>query len=203
MTFNPDQPLDRLWAATRPEEPSADTFDRLWTNVEARAAKPETPAILEFTGWKSWGLKLAIVAQAAALLIAGFVALNRHNGPTEVAASRSKVFKDHDLRVEEGQTLFAMLGMGHGGLTGVEPRPQIMRSDTDMVAVETDVLSFMEAFRNVPDHDLRVKEGATLFVSIDGIGELASIETRPQVPGSETDVVAVESDVLNFMESLK
>ena len=100
-------------------------------------------------------------------------------------------------------TLVVSLGLESGMLNGSELRPQVTCSETDMVAVETDVLSFMESFRTIPVHNLRAKEGETLFVSLDGIGELARVETRPQLPESETDMVAVESDVLNFMESFK
>ena len=100
-------------------------------------------------------------------------------------------------------TLVVSLGLESGMLNGSELRPQVACSETDMVAVETDVLSFMESFRTIPVHNLHAKEGETLFVSLDGIGELARVETRPQLPESETDMVAVESDVLNFMESFK
>lgn len=202
MYLNQNDPLDRLWAATRPEEPGPEVFDKIWSSVSAQAAEPEPPAILAFVNWKQWGLSVAIAAQAAALLIAGVIALRRPapsagfpvNTGIEVAAST--------VRIASGSTAIASLGIQPGQPATIEIRPQVAQSETDMVAVESDILGFMEAYRKVQEHDLRVKEGSTLFASIDFIGELARVETRPQVAESETDMVAVESVVLAYMESL-
>ena len=132
---------DALWDATRPEEPPAEAFDALWGRVVARSSRPE-PVVLPFLSparWKRWGMAAAVAAQAAALLIGGSALLLQ---PARVAAM--PVYE-----LEEGTTLVVTLG------DGVRPvaraRPQMSESDTDTVAVELDVLNFMESLDSPAD----------------------------------------------------
>lgn len=146
MALNQNSSLDRLWAATQPTEPSAEVFDKIWAKATAQAAEPEAPTILAFSGWRKWGLIAAVTAQAAALLVAAFVAWN-HPAPVDNSLAMGPAptpVQVHDLRVEEGKTLFVSLD-GKGMMASVELRPETPESETDVVAVETDVLSFMES----------------------------------------------------------
>lgn len=77
-----DARLDRLWEATRPPEPSAVAWDRMWANVSEAldrraAARPVSvpapapaPAMVVVRGrWHRSGLVAFAVAQAAVILI--------------------------------------------------------------------------------------------------------------------------------------
>src|SRR4051794_26183709 len=60
--------LDRIWAATRPAEPPPAAFDALWARVsEAADAEPARPIRFPL-----WGVTVAGLAAAAALLVACF-----------------------------------------------------------------------------------------------------------------------------------
>lgn len=136
--------LDRLWAATRPEEPSAETFDRLWNAALARASEPE---VVRFPGAKAWGLGLAIFAQAAALLVAAGLALRaptrKEAGPAPVEAP--VVASVPEIQVDGGTIPIVHLGDRRGVIRGVEIRPQTPESETDMVADDLAVLGHMES----------------------------------------------------------
>jgi len=88
----PGDALDRLWAATRPTEPSPEQLDRLWGEVLARASEPD---VLPISRFRSWGMSL---------------------------------------------------GDGRGVVQGVDVRPQAPLSDTDQMADDLAVLSFMESY---------------------------------------------------------
>jgi hypothetical protein len=152
--------LDRLWAVTRPEEPSPDMFDRIWANVRDRAFEPETLPFKPVAAWKRWGLALAVVAQAAALLIAGFVALRApgngrlaQNGAIaslHVDSKADQAAKNaprpvHEFRLAPGMTFFVNLD-GKGLIRDIKEQPQSPQSDIDVVTAESDVLNFMESY---------------------------------------------------------
>ena len=146
MSFDHNDALDRLWAATRPEEPSAASFDRLWAQVCARDSEPRALAFATARPWRRWGLALAVAAQAAALLVAGFVALNRPE-PIQVARG-PEVALPHAgevLLLAVGTTGFLTLG-ADGVMVEFEVRPEMPGSETDVVAIESDVLNFMESY---------------------------------------------------------
>ncbi|MDB5350586.1 MAG: hypothetical protein JWN86_1833 [Planctomycetota bacterium] len=128
--------LNRVWNATRPEEPSSSAFDTMWAKTEAMVSEPEILPFVSASGWKRWGLALVTVAQAAVILIAGMYGLSR---PTPAIASM------HDYRVEEGTTLVVRLDGSRGVISAIEVRPQRGESDTDMVAADLDVLNYMES----------------------------------------------------------
>lgn len=136
-------PLDRIWLATRPEVPSAEAFDAMWAEVTARASEPEVLPMSGVAAWKRWTLGAAIVAQAAGLLIAASSALAPPR-PIQVAQTSAPTL--HDTRVEAFFTTFVLLD-ARGNVQAVEARPQVIdESDTDIVAAESDVLSFMESY---------------------------------------------------------
>jgi len=128
--------LEHIWAATRPDELSGAAFDAIWAKAVAKAAEPEILPFAPSPSWKRWGMALVVVAQAAGILLAAMYALSR---PTPAVASV------HDYCIEEGTTLVVRLDGGRGQISAVEVRPQRSESDTDMVAVDLDVLNYMES----------------------------------------------------------
>jgi len=142
-------PLDTIWSATRPEAPSPQAFDAMWAEVTARAAEPEILPMPGFANWKRWALGAAILAQAAALLVAATSALGPPRPVVEVAKAAPAppaAPKLHDYRVDAGFTTFVVLD-ARGEVKAVEARPQATDdSETDIVAAESDVLSFMESY---------------------------------------------------------
>ena len=139
--------LETIWTATRPEEPSAEAFDTLWAVVTARASEPEILPMSGYSGWRRWALGGAIVAQAAGLLIAAAIALAPPK-TVEVAKVPPPTPPPtlHHYRVDAGFTTFVRLD-ARGAVQAVEARPQATDdSETDVVAAESDILSFMESY---------------------------------------------------------
>lgn len=128
--------LDQIWDATRPEDLPSSAFDAIWAKASVAASQPEVLPFVSTPSWRRWGVALMAMAQAAAILAAGLYALSR---PTPAVAAV------HDYRIEEGTTLVVRLDGGPGVISAVEVRPQRSRSDTDMVAVDLDVLNYMES----------------------------------------------------------
>jgi len=128
--------LDSIWDDTRPAELSGPAFDAIWAKATVAASEPEILPFVPTPAWKRWGVGLLALAQAAGILIACLYALSR---PTPAVAAV------HDYQIEEGTTLVVRLDGGPGEITSVEVRPQRGRSDTDMVAVDLDVLNYMES----------------------------------------------------------
>ena len=86
---DPTPDLDRAWAATRPEPPSAEALDALWAaasrELDRVAAAPMTLTAPRAGRSRPVGL---ILAQAAALLLAaGLVVARRPAGPVAVVAT--------------------------------------------------------------------------------------------------------------------
>jgi len=126
---------NEIWDATRPEEPSAQAFDALWERVTVLAAEPR-PATLRFGSaatWKRAGLAVAVMAQAAAILIAALVVVNR---PTPVAAM--PVYE-----IEEGTTL--VVSLGDGSQPTIRIQDNLSASETDTVGIDLGVLGHMES----------------------------------------------------------
>ena len=158
MNREPDQndTLDRLWAATRPEEPSAEIFDRIWAEVCDRASRPETLAFTPVASWKRWGLEVGVLAQAAAMMIAAFVALRQPDpakvDPNGPITPPPQLARDHDsakmfppILLAAGTTAFVDLDR-HGLVKEVKFQPQVPESNTDIQTAEADVLNFMESY---------------------------------------------------------
>lgn len=131
--------LDRLWAITRPEEPSAEAFQDLWATVMAEADAPELVAVPWSPRRRRWGMAALAGAQAAAFLMAGLLALDRRPSPV--------VAKVYEFRAEGGTTLIVRLD----GPRGVVPSVLVSDPATangagpDMVAADLDVLNYMES----------------------------------------------------------
>jgi hypothetical protein len=153
--------FDRLWEATRPPEPSAASWDRLWARVAAGLR--ETPAAVPMSRtargpWR-W-IALAAVAQAAAVLIAGAIYLRTQQAPAAstimpvAVAAPSPVL---EFELSEGQTLFLEVGE-RGDRIVCRPKlvdtASLMVADledsptdpyADAVAFSMDILNVMEA----------------------------------------------------------
>lgn len=148
MRPNQNQPegrldlLDRAWAATRPELPDPSAFDRIWAGVTAEVERPEV-VVIPFARPKTWIMAMAAVAQAAALVIGGFVAL-RAPAPNLVAVAPRASATVSECVGAEGSTLFVSLDKRGAIPVVVELRPETPVSETDMVAAESDVLGAME-----------------------------------------------------------
>jgi hypothetical protein len=101
--------FDRIWEATRPAEPSMDAMDVLWARASVELDALETPATLKFVRpdrLRRWGM-VALVAQAAAVLVATLILLPRGGArPVEVAVNPPAPRKEPvllDVRVEDDQ----------------------------------------------------------------------------------------------------
>ena len=97
--------LDRVWAVTRPIEPSKVLSDQMWARVQAGLDAPVAFAMPEQTGWSRKKLVLVVVglAQAAAVLIGIWVTnrpvqVGRQNPSALVARLEPKTF---DLENDE------------------------------------------------------------------------------------------------------
>jgi hypothetical protein len=77
--------LARLWDAARPVEPTDAAWDALWARVTDRLDQQqpaEAPTVLAFSPWRRISGRVLIAAQAAAILMAAFLAA-RHRPVTE------------------------------------------------------------------------------------------------------------------------
>ncbi len=112
--------FDRLWDATRPEEPPVTVWDQLWARVgagiEAAPAVLHLPAAPAPRRWLVPALTTALIAQSAAALIVIGVLLNHHPAapsvvvqPISTAPRQSVVFE-----LNTGQTLFLELDESGG-----------------------------------------------------------------------------------------
>ncbi len=160
--------FDRLWDATRPAEPSAAAFDQIWSNVTQAAESQADRTILRLPAGRRWArsLTLALLAQAAALLVAGLILWSRSaeppegrlaqgpNAPTALVSSGSdEVTPDgaealpgdlalrSSFEAEPGRTL--IIQINNDGVSAENRLPSNV-SDTVTVAAEIDILNFME-----------------------------------------------------------
>lgn len=138
--------LDTIWAATRPEEPSADAFDAMWTEVTARASEPEILPMPRFSGWKPWALGAAMLAQAAGLLIAAGYALAPPKAIEVAKAVPTSVASPSEVRVDAGYTVYVSID-DQGGVKAVVSRPEAAESETDIRTAEGDIFNFMESYQ--------------------------------------------------------
>lgn len=160
--------LDRVWEATRPPEPSAASWERLWAGVTAAIHQgpstiPMRPASrVSRLPW-AW-IALASVAQAAAVLIAGMIFLQtRGTAPVSAGPAVAAVVPPAapvallDFNLDEGQTLVVRVGERSDHLL-IEPKTvdtaSLMVADledsptdpyADAIAFSMDILNVMEA----------------------------------------------------------
>jgi hypothetical protein len=88
-----DVQVAELWAATRPEEPSAEAWGAVWGNVTAALAAPALtvlPAPALKRPWQRWVPATLGIAQAAALLGAA-IWLGTQTGPARAAVARVEI----------------------------------------------------------------------------------------------------------------
>jgi len=117
------QQLDRLWDATRPADPSPESWQTLWAAVTA-AAEPKTIPITASPRWRHRLLTGMALAQAAVLMIAALALFQGMN--------RSSVASPEQDMAVAGETLIICLD-SKGGRVECETRlvtpEQILNSD--------------------------------------------------------------------------
>jgi hypothetical protein len=130
--------LDRIWAATRPAEPSPAAFDTVWAQVVADAETPESVRTLRFPS-PIWGVALVGLAAAAALLVAILPPI----GGTEVGPAPA-VAQVEPIQVEPGQVLFIHL-RDDGAKVAYQSRPKAAyrvvvaaNDEAEVVAADSD-----------------------------------------------------------------
>jgi hypothetical protein len=108
--------LDRVWTATRPAEPSAAAWDRLWTAVtDAPATIPLADARPSRRRWLGPAVGIALIGQAAAVVLGVGVLLSRGGTPerrvevVQVPAPATVPTQVFVFDVEPGATLFLEL----------------------------------------------------------------------------------------------
>jgi hypothetical protein len=159
-------PLDRIWEATRPAEPSAAAWERVWGHVTAglRQSPATIPMPRTSRGTRGpWAwIALASVAQAAAVLVAGGIYLQTQGTDSqsvapEVAVATPPPLPVLEFELKEGQTLIVEVGERADRLV-IEPTlvdtASLMVADledappdpyTDAIAFSMDILNVMEA----------------------------------------------------------
>ncbi len=146
--------LDRLWAATRPADPPAFEFDRLWAGVTASlesGVEPEfgiEPEVGEDRhlvaaprrGFR-WGGVVGVLAAAAAVLIAGLLTFRPrppvpdgpHDAPIEVVKLES-------LEIPTGE-----YALYHIDDSDLEVRAPVEASETESIPASVIVFNYMES----------------------------------------------------------
>lgn len=114
---DPADRLDALWEATRPVEPSAQAWDRVWASVaddldrlpastaptwrEGVIVHPPSPILARRPLAVGAAAAAVVLAQAAAILLA--VGLSWYGADREPAASSPPQVATGEVRIEEGQ----------------------------------------------------------------------------------------------------
>jgi hypothetical protein len=146
--------FDRLWEATRPAEPSAEAVDAMWARLchaldEAPALPSAHPASVR-ARW-SWAIALVGLAQAAAVLLAVWLAAfprtpeiakapePSQSAPAEIALA------DEPIDIEAGQVVFIRIEDGKGSV--VLPAFESLVAN-DSVDPGYDVLNAVEGMAN-------------------------------------------------------
>ena len=108
VTRDPAARLDALWQATRPVEPSAPTWDRVWASVSADLDRREgviVPGPSSRFGRRPLAVAAAaaavVLAQAAAILLAFSLSWPTTDGGAETAATAQVATAE--VRIEEGK----------------------------------------------------------------------------------------------------
>jgi hypothetical protein len=137
--------LDRLWAATRPAEPSPAAWGRLWDSVTTAL---DAPATIPLAGerprrrWLGPVIATALIAQAAAvilavgLLVSGQASTKSGPGPIARVEGSGQIVV---FNVEPGDTLFLELEESGDGDTVVCTPSRI--STEDLVTFDSEGVS--------------------------------------------------------------
>jgi hypothetical protein len=160
--------LDRVWNATRPPEPPAGSWDRVWGHVAAglQQAAPETIPLSRnlSASRRPWAwIALAGFAQAAAVLAAGVIFLQLRGtaqpvaAPTVVSVDAPPTAPVLEFELNEGETLIVQVGERADHLV-IRPNlvdtASLMVADledsptdpyADAIALNMDILNVMEA----------------------------------------------------------
>lgn len=132
------QRFDALWEATRPVEPAAPAWDRVWSDVVRR----DGPVILPMPAnrsrrWLVPALVATVIAQAAAVLVAVGIALGGHGEPAPASApmlaAQTSPAVEVVLDIQEGQTwIVQLVSDGNNQLT---LKPSLLNPE-DLVAYD-------------------------------------------------------------------
>jgi hypothetical protein len=131
--------LDRIWTATRPAEPSAAAWGRLWAAVCRAEESPATLPLADARPARRWlapAVGIALIAQAAAVLLAVGIWLRRSDGPAPAVQFVRTAVPGQDVvfNVDPGTTLFLELSEENGSLV-CTPRPV---STEDLVTFDSE-----------------------------------------------------------------
>jgi hypothetical protein len=136
--------FDRLWAATRPAEPSAAAWDAVWSGVCEALDEPKViPVPASAWSRRRWAIAIVGLAQAAAILVAITLVLHQArpkpapDRPIQIAQSPPQ-----PIEIEEGEPVIISLS----SLTP-KPLPQV-RDPNDTVALDLVIYGYIEALAN-------------------------------------------------------
>jgi hypothetical protein len=112
--------LDRLWDATRPAEPSDETWDAVWSDVNAKLDGTAVVRAPRPGYWRRRAVTMALVAQAAAVVAAVTLWANRRPAeePAETGAG-SQLAQSRDVTPTPGPMLTTVAFEIEPGETGV------------------------------------------------------------------------------------
>ncbi len=143
--------FQQVWTLTRPADPRPAVFDRVWSRSmsAARSQSPAPPTNFSFTA-RRWAT--ALLAVAAAFVIGWFglkPLVIRDAGPSRGFQPIPGAIVQISLPpvdVPSGETVFIHIG-GKAATTQTQPLAEI--SDNDTVAVEHDILNYMESLSSL------------------------------------------------------
>jgi hypothetical protein len=123
--------FDRIWEATRPDEPSIDAMDTLWAHASLELDARKAPATLKFADpsrRRRWVKAAFLAAQAAAIVAAAMVLLRRNEvaQPTPVLV----------LNVETDESALVQIG-GKGVGNRVVKHDHSHAYDSNSLAADT------------------------------------------------------------------
>jgi hypothetical protein len=80
--------LDRLWEATRPDEPPAAVWEAVWSRVTEAADAPPAPPLRPVSPahpWRRAAIAAMVIAQAAAILLGAMLLLRQGGSQVQLA----------------------------------------------------------------------------------------------------------------------
>lgn len=124
-----------LWEATRPAEPDAAAWDRLWAGVVQADTSPATvPLAASRRGWMGPTLRFALIANAAAILIAAGFLLRRPEGGAKPPGVAEAPVRTFECDIKPGLTVFLLFDEENDRIVF---QPEGVSTETDLAAFDS------------------------------------------------------------------
>ena len=80
--------LDRLWEATRPDEPSSAVWESIWAKVSTAADAPPARLTIPARPWRRAAIAGLVIAQAAAILLGALLLIRQGGSHSQVQIAK-------------------------------------------------------------------------------------------------------------------